>query len=116
MNAKEENIKAARELIDRLYNEVAEAVKANKFKSLFFDPEFSEFSKIGQIREVALGMMRSDRKELNTIGKKLLDHAYSEAANMIKARGISTPFFDPTFSQRSKSIQVSYLLRVLFED
>lgn len=108
--------KSATELVDRLYEEVAAAVKANGFKPRYFDPEFSDLSKVTQITEIIREMRQSDKQELNAEGKKLLDHVYSEVANAAKARNLKASPADPTFSVRSKSAQASLLLRLLLAD
>ena len=105
--------KSATGLVDRLYEEVAAAVKGVKFEPRYLDPEFIHLSKIGQIVEVTNEMIRSDRPDVSTKGKELLDYVYNEIADVIKEQNLKTWFFDPTFSQRSKSAQVSYSLRVL---
>lgn len=106
----------ATELIDRLYKDIAKVVKAQRYQSRCLDPHCVHHSKIFQIRLLLDEMMREEQDGQATGSKELLDRVYNEIAGVIKQQNFKTSYFDPSFVRYSKLAQVSYLLRVLFED
>lgn len=105
----------AKELVNRIYNEITDLTKERQYT--FVDPYCITSSKIAQIGHVLDKECHREcdkKTHLGIVG--ITNRIHDEVADAVRARGIKTSFLDPDCLQVSVIEQIQLLLEILLRD